>query len=136
MDTTDYTDNLYDLKTRDRIRLHTTQGINEKIDQQTVCNILNYSALSREDIINRIQELNKEWDIDRAIMANFAVVGSLTLLRGLFKRRSLGLLGLQLPFLLFYAAKGWCPPLPLFRRLGFRTKSEIEAEKNQLLKLI
>lgn len=138
METTisDIPNNVYELRVRDRVRLHSTQGTNEKIDRETLCNILNYSTLSPDQIRARIEELNREWDIDRALMANFAVIGGAALLRGFFKKKALGLLAIQLPFLFYHAAKGWCPPLPLFRRLGFRTKSEIEAEKSELLKLI
>jgi hypothetical protein len=32
-------------------------------------------------------------------------------------------------FLLQHALQGWCPPLIWFRRMGFRTASEIEAER-------
>lgn len=35
----------------------------------------------------------------------------------------------MLSFLLLHATQGWCPPLPLFRRLGVRTRGEIEKEK-------
>jgi hypothetical protein len=35
----------------------------------------------------------------------------------------------QLSFLLLHAIKGWCPPVTVMRRLGFRTKPEIESEK-------
>jgi hypothetical protein len=31
-------------------------------------------------------------------------------------------------FLLQHAIQGWCPPVRLFRRLGFRTDSEIATE--------
>jgi hypothetical protein len=34
--------------------------------------------------------------------------------------------------LLWHAAIGWCPPLPVFRRLGFRTEREILAERETL----
>ena len=37
--------------------------------------------------------------------------------------------GIVLPFLLQHAVQGWCPPVPLFRRLGVRTREEIEREK-------
>jgi hypothetical protein len=33
-----------------------------------------------------------------------------------------------LPMLFYHAVQGWCPPLPLFRRLGVRTQREIDAE--------
>lgn len=132
----DTTNNIYELRTRDRVRLHTSQESNEKIDQQTVCNILNNSTLAKDQILNRLKELNQEWDIDRALMANFAIIGGAALLRGFFKRKALGMLTIQMSFMLYHAVKGWCPPLPVFRKLGFRTKSEIEAEKSELLKLI
>jgi hypothetical protein len=32
-------------------------------------------------------------------------------------------------FLLQHAIQGWCPPLPLLRRLGIRNQREIEAER-------
>ena len=38
-------------------------------------------------------------------------------------------------FLLQHAVQGWCPPIPVLRRLGFRTSFEIEQER-QAMKLI
>ncbi len=35
-------------------------------------------------------------------------------------------------FLLQHALQGWCPPLPIFRRLGVRTQSEIERVRHAL----
>jgi hypothetical protein len=35
-------------------------------------------------------------------------------------------------FLLQHAVQGWCPPLPVFRRLGFRTAAEIDRERYAL----
>ena len=32
-------------------------------------------------------------------------------------------------FFLQHAIQGWCPPLPVLRRLGFRTVQEIENER-------
>jgi hypothetical protein len=32
-------------------------------------------------------------------------------------------------FLLQHAVSGWCPPIPLLRRLGIRTRSELDREK-------
>jgi hypothetical protein len=37
-----------------------------------------------------------------------------------------------LGFLLQHAVQGWCPPLALLRRLGVRTRREIDAEKYAL----
>jgi hypothetical protein len=35
-------------------------------------------------------------------------------------------------FLFQHAVQGWCPPLPILRRLGFRTASEIDTERYAL----
>jgi hypothetical protein len=37
-----------------------------------------------------------------------------------------------LAFLFQPAIQGWCPPVPLFRRKGVRTRREIDAEKYAL----
>jgi hypothetical protein len=47
-------------------------------------------------------------------------------------RKWLFLPGVVAGFLLQHAVQGWCPPLPLFRRLGIRTASEIEYERYAL----
>ena len=44
-------------------------------------------------------------------------------------RRWLLLPGLVLPFLLQHALQGWCPPIEIIRRLGVRTRREIDREK-------
>jgi len=36
-------------------------------------------------------------------------------------------------FLLQHGMQGWCPPLPILRRLGVRTRGEIDREKYELL---
>ena len=40
--------------------------------------------------------------------------------------------GVVLSFLLQHGLQGWCPPLPLLRRLGVRTRGEIDREKYAL----
>ncbi|MCM2322983.1 MAG: hypothetical protein NDJ90_06940 [Oligoflexia bacterium] len=95
------------------------------------------TAQGHDAIVKRLHDLESEWDIDRALMANFAIVGSATLSAGLLKnRRWLALLGVQLAFLLNHAVRGWCPPASVFRRLGFRTQQEIQAERHLLLRAL
>jgi hypothetical protein len=47
-------------------------------------------------------------------------------------RKWLILPSIVLPFLFQHAMQGWCPPVPLFRRLGVRTREEIDREKYAL----
>jgi hypothetical protein len=47
-------------------------------------------------------------------------------------KRWLALPALVLAFLFQHAVQGWCPPIALFRRLGARTRKEIDVEKYAL----
>ncbi|WP_291177978.1 hypothetical protein [Gimesia sp.] len=47
-------------------------------------------------------------------------------------RRFFALPAVVAGFLLQHAIQGWCPPMPIFRRLGFRTQLEIEMERYAL----
>jgi hypothetical protein len=127
----------------DRIREHSAGLVNERIDQQTRARIQEYAGASREDIGRRLAELDREWDVDRALMANFAVLGGLSLSLGLRSIRALRkrngwlyLFGTQMGFLLMHAIVGWCPPALVFRRLGFRTSKEMGVERMALLNLL
>ncbi len=40
--------------------------------------------------------------------------------------------GLVTGFLFQHALQGWCPPLPVLRRMGFRTSAEINEERYAL----
>jgi hypothetical protein len=102
------------------------------------------ATLSTEAIERRMADLDREWDVDRAVMANFAILGgvSATLAMRDLKRTGrassgwLVLFGTQVAFLLNHAVRGWCPPLPVFRRLGFRTQKEIDAERQALSNIL
>src|SRR6478752_9591576 len=123
----------------DRVREHTPKSVLRRIDRMHDAAVV----AGREAILRRLVQLDYEWDIDRALMVNFAVAGGASLTAGLlrytrtplFSRRRKGFLylfGAQLGFLLLHGMLGWCPPVSVFRRLGFRTQREIEAERRDL----
>jgi len=117
----------------DRIRSSTASLVNEEIDHQTDINIHRYKGKSRAEILERIQMLDKEWDIERVLEVNASTLALTGLILGLTKNRKwLFLPGIVLPFLLQHGLQGWCPPLPLLRRLGIRTRGEIDREKYAL----
>jgi hypothetical protein len=121
----------------DRVRRHTSAPVNLKIDRLTRAVIEDCATGGRDMIVTRLKELDREWDVDRALMANFAVIGGVTL--ALSERHHENwkyLFRAQLGFLLMHAVVGWCPPLPVFRRLGFRTAKEIGVERMALLELL
>ncbi|WP_340124328.1 hypothetical protein [Methylobacter svalbardensis] len=117
----------------DRVRSSTASLVNEEIDHQTDINIHRYKGKSRAEILERIQMLDKEWDIERVLEVNASTLALTGLILGLTKNRKwLFLPGIVLPFLLQHGLQGWCPPLPLLRRLGIRTWGEIDREKYAL----
>ncbi len=129
---------------RDRVRDHSAPIVNQRIDEQTRNQIEHVVGEGREAITQRLEELDQEWDVDRVLMVNFAIVGGAAYAAGLyrytqrswFRRRRSGLLEfftVQLGFLLLHGTVGWCPPLPVFRRRGVRSRTEIEGERHALL---
>lgn len=70
-------------------------------------------------------------------MLNFAIVGGSTFSAGISGKKGwLYFFMTQLFFLGLRATKGWCPPAWVMRRMNFRTRNEIEAEKLALLPLL
>lgn len=81
----------------------------------------------------RLRELDREWDIDRVMLANFSALIFAELL--LARKNRKWLLGpiIQIPFLFMQSTLGWSPPSLWFRPLGVRTAKEIQAEREALL---
>ena len=116
-----------------RVPLHTSQAHNEAIRRQTEENVARCAAAGPEAIERRLAELDQEWDIERSLEANAASVSLIGLALGAFvDRRFFIIPGLVAGFLLQHALHGWCPPIPLMRRFGIRTESEIDQERYAL----
>jgi hypothetical protein len=114
----------------DRVRANTATEINEKIDRQITESVRFYSGKSEDKITQRIHDLEREWDMERLLETNASALAFTGLVLGVIRNKKwLFLPGIVLPFLLQHAVQGWCPPVPLFRRLGVRTREEIEREK-------
>lgn len=121
----------------DRVRRSTAAAVNVRIDRQTDANIRRYSAASREEIQERIDELDREWDVERALEVNASSLALAGLALGTsVNRKWLALPAVVLAFLFQHGVQGWCPPLPILRRLGFRTRAEIDREKYELKALL
>ncbi len=114
----------------DRVRRNTPREINRRIDAATVRSIRYYATQPAETIDRRINELNREWDLDRVLQTHGALLalGGLRLGATLGKRWLL-LSGAVLGALLQHGTAGWCPPMPFLRRAGVRTRTEIDREK-------
>jgi hypothetical protein len=118
--------------TTQRVKLNTSPEINRWIDQKTEDSIIYYAAHPHK-ISARLKELNQEWDIDRALETNAAIASITSVMLGiLVSRKWFFVPAVVGGFLLNHAIKGWCPPLPLYRRMGVRTQTEIERERYAL----
>lgn len=126
-----------DMTEPERVRANTAAEVNWRIDQRIEENVRRYADKSPEQIARRIWELEQEWDIERVLQAmasSLSLAGiALSLTRS---KRWIVLPGVVLSFLLLHAIQGWCPPVPLLRRLGVRTRDEIERERLALTALI
>ena len=115
--------------TQDRVPRHTNSRVNGRIQGRTLHDVSRFVGADPVFIDERIQQLQQEWDIERTLEAHAAAATIAGLALGIsVDRRFLLLPAAVAVFLLQHALQGWCPPLPLFRRLGIRTASEIHDE--------
>lgn len=118
--------------TAQRVPRHTAVAVNARIRREMEERVA-YYAEHPEQTGERLRELDAEWDIERVLEANaagFSLVGMTMAL--MVDRRWLALPIGVAAFLLQHAVQGWCPPVPVFRRLGYRTATEIDEERYAL----
>ncbi len=119
--------------TVERVPLHTSDEVNDRIRRQTELNVRRLRYAGTAAIEQRLRELDEEWDIERVLEANAATVALVGVTLGAtVDRRWFALPGVVAAFLLQHAVQGWCPPLPIFRRWGVRTAPEIDRERYAL----
>lgn len=117
----------------DRVREHTNPERLAELDREMRQRLSHYVKGSPSRLTARIAEVEQESDMERVLEANASVLGLVGLGAGVFvDRRFLLLPAAVFGFLLQHAVQGWCPPVVLFRRLGVRTRQEIDAERYYL----
>lgn len=119
--------------TTTRVRENTDKAHNDQIRQRTEENIARLANASRTLLDQRLHQLDREWDIERLLEMNAALIS----LAGVVLGTTVHVLFLMIPgivaaFLLIHAFQGWCPPIPVFRWMGIRTQSEIDYERYAL----
>jgi hypothetical protein len=117
----------------DRVRAHSSPPINRRIDVEVQQCLEHLADADRDDIARHLDTLNREWDVERYLQMNASLL-SLTgvVLGAAVDRRFLVLPAVVFSFFFQHAVQGWCPPLPIFRRIGVRTRREINREKYAL----
>lgn len=116
-----------------RVELHTAPALNDQIRERTDAEIIRLEHAPAPEIQARLEALDLEPDVERILQTNASIV----VLCGLYlgakvDKRFLLLPAAVLSFFGQHAIQGWCPPIPVFRRLGFRTQREIERERYAL----
>ena len=66
--------------TSERVVRQTDQDINERIKRQTEANVAFYASRDRRLLDIRLQELDREWDIERMLEANAAMISLIGLI--------------------------------------------------------
>lgn len=118
--------------TERRVPESTADEVNRRIERETQAR-LEYYASRKDEIPSRLEELDREWDIERMLEANVSALAFVGTVAGLSGRPRWFLLPVLVTGFLFqHALQGWCPPLPALRRLGFRTAREIQLERSAL----
>ena len=118
---------------KDRVRDHTAEPVVAQIDRDARDCVEALAGADRETITQHIETLDREWDVERLLQTNASVLAlSGVLLGATVSRKFLVIPGAVLTFFLQHAVQGWCPPLPVFRRMGVRTRKEINREKHAL----
>jgi hypothetical protein len=118
--------------TRNRVPDNTSADVNRQIQAETEDRVRK-AALAPGILDQRMRDLDREWDIERAIEMNASALAFVGTVLGYFAHPYwLALPALVTAFLFQHALQGWCPPVPVLRRLGFRTSYEIEQERQAL----
>jgi hypothetical protein len=110
--------------------------LTRRIRNVTVRNIARYHGAPAPEIEARMERLGDEWDLDRVMQgaAGAAILAGMLLAR--VDRRFLMVPAAAGAMLLQHALQGWCPAVPLLRRMGFRTRPEIHAEQITLRRML
>lgn len=117
----------------DKVRESSPGTANKKIDEQTEKNIREYSHKGKAKISERLEQLDKEWDIERILELNASALALTGVGLALKVHRNwIWLSVITMTFLAHHAIQGWCPPVPLLRKMGYRTRDEINKEKTAL----
>ncbi|SBW03630.1 conserved hypothetical protein [uncultured Alphaproteobacteria bacterium] len=115
-----------------RVAENTDEAVNIRIRARMRARVI--FLAERPDLIPaQLAALDREWDIERTLEANAATLGLIgAVVAARADSRLFAIPALISGFLLQHALQGWCPPVPVLRRLGVRTATEIAAERTAL----
>src|SRR5690606_14601388 len=107
-----------EINEHDRVRSSSSKDANRTVDQKIIAALARYGYKDPVVREQRIEELNREWSIERALEVNASSLALIGVLLGYFVDKLwLILPGIVAAFLLQHGLQGWCPPLPVLRKL-------------------
>lgn len=120
-------------KTTTSVHSKTTPAMREVFRTRLVANVRRYIAADRAAIDQRMEELDKEWSIERALEVEAPSAIGLGAALGLLHNKKWFLLsGVAASMVVLHNMRGFYPLLPLFQRLGLRPQKDIEDERKAL----
>lgn len=123
--------------TRERVAVNTPADVNERIRDEMEARVTYLSRRGPEAMRRRLGELEEEWDVERCLETMAPSLTLTGLILGVVSNRKWFAVSLLVQsFFLQHALQGWCPPLPVMRRLGIRTPEEINEERFALKTLL
>lgn len=116
------------LPTAARVAQNTNPKVNAAVRAETLSRLR--AAADSHGYAAAIRRTECAWDTERVLEANATALILASLALGIWKdRRWLWLTGAVAAFLLQHAVQGFCPPLPVIRRLGIQTAEELANER-------
>jgi hypothetical protein len=113
------------------------EKVKENIEGKTSSNLVHYANETEAVIKQRIEALDNEWDMDRMLQLNASVFSIAGIALGARVHKNWFILpGVIAGFLALHAVKGWCPPVPLFKAMGVRSRKDIDKEKYGLMEIL
>jgi hypothetical protein len=102
----------------------------ERLDRETVRRLDELRGADRGSLDLRLRELDREWDTERALeLAAGGLILTGAALARWHSRRGWMLSATVSVSLINHAVTGWCSALLVTRRMGLRSRRELEAER-------
>jgi hypothetical protein len=118
--------------TSDRVHRNTHWRLNEAFHRRIHKSVEQHAQAHPQVLGRRLAELDHEWDVDRVMETTYSAAFLAGLALAERSRHWRLLCGAAAVSLLSHGLFGWDPLLPLYRRWGFRTSSEIARERYAL----
>lgn len=119
--------------TAERVSANTAPEVNARIRQQMEQSVAHCAGQGDGAIERRLAELEQEWDIERVIETEAPAMALLGIGLGAgVNPRFYAVPGVVASMVFLHAIQGWYPLLPALRRMGIRTREEINEERMAL----